>query len=70
MMPQNWILPSAESKYADGVDHLRLYVAGLHANPQTSRELNQRNVELVTLFEAWSDLAWRRARDALHAAKS
>src|SRR5580658_1489335 len=53
---QKWILPSAEGKYADGVAHLRLYVAGLHANPETSRELNQRNVELVTLFEAWTDL--------------
>jgi hypothetical protein len=53
---EKWILPSAESKYADGVAHLRLYVAGLHANPETSRELNQRNVELVTLFEAWTDL--------------
>jgi len=53
---QKWILPSAESKYADGVDHLRMYIAGLHANPETSRELNQRNVELVTLFEAWTDL--------------
>jgi hypothetical protein len=53
---QKWILPSAEGKYADGVAHLRLYIAGLHANPQTSRELNQRNVELVTLFEAWTDL--------------
>ena len=31
-----WMLPSAESKYRDGVDHLRLYVAGLHANPQSS----------------------------------
>src|SRR5271167_3485529 len=53
---EKWILPSAESKYDDGVDHLRMYVAGLHANPQTSRELNQRNVELGTLFEAWGDL--------------
>ncbi|HUN58502.1 MAG TPA: DUF2333 family protein [Candidatus Binataceae bacterium] len=53
---QKWILPSAESKYADGVKHLRLYVAGLHTDPETSRELNQRNVELVTLFEAWTDL--------------
>lgn len=51
-----WILPSAESKYADGVRRLRMYVAGLHSNPQVSRELNQRNVELITLFEAWTDL--------------
>jgi len=53
---ERWILPSAETKYKDGVEHLRMYVAGLHANPQASRELNQRNVELVTLFEAWGDL--------------
>jgi hypothetical protein len=53
---EKWILPSAEHKYDDGVAHLRLYVAGLHATPPTSRELNQRNVELITLFEAWTDL--------------
>ncbi len=53
---ERWILPSPESKYNDGVKHLRLYVAGLHANPQSSRELNQRNVELITLFETWGDL--------------
>jgi hypothetical protein len=53
---QKWILPSAESKYRDGVRHLHLYVAGLHANPETSRELNQRNVELVRLIQAWSDM--------------
>ena len=51
-----WILPSAESKYEDGVRHLRMYVAGLHASPRTSRELNQRNVELIRLFQAWTDL--------------
>jgi hypothetical protein len=53
---QKWILPSAEGKYKDGVNHLRMYVAGLHANPQTSRELNQRNIELVRLFQTWGDL--------------
>jgi hypothetical protein len=53
---QKWILPSAESKYNDGVRHLRMYVAGLHATPQTSRQLNQRNVELIKLFQAWGDL--------------
>jgi hypothetical protein len=53
---ERWMLPSPERKYSDAVAHLRLYVAGLHANPQTSRPLNQRNVELVTLFEAWGDL--------------
>jgi hypothetical protein len=53
---QKWLLPSAEGKYKDGVNHLGMYVAGLHANPQTSRELNQRNIELVRLLQAWGDL--------------
>ena len=51
-----WILPSAESKYRDGVLHLRMYVTGLHATPQTSSELNQRNIELIKLLQAWTDL--------------
>jgi hypothetical protein len=53
---EKWILPSAEGRYADGVKHLRLYVAGLHANPPVSRELNQRNIELIRLFQSWGDL--------------
>jgi hypothetical protein len=53
---EKWVLPSAESKYRDGVYRLRMYVAGLHATPPASRELNQRNVELIRLFQAWSDL--------------
>ncbi len=53
---QKWILPSAESKYRDGVRHLHLYVTGLHANPQISRELNQRNVELIRLIQSWGDM--------------
>lgn len=51
-----WILPAAETKYNDGVRHLRAYVAGLHTTPPTSRELNQRNVELVRLIQAYGDL--------------
>ncbi len=54
--PTKWILPAAESKYNDGVKHLRMYVDGLHANPPTSSQLNQRNVELIRLFQAWTDL--------------
>jgi hypothetical protein len=54
--PYRWMLPSAESKYRSGVRHLRAYVTGLHTNPTTSRELNQRNVELGRLMQAWSDL--------------
>jgi len=53
---QKWILPSAESKYRDGARHLHLYVTGLHATPQTSRELNQRNVELIRLIQSWGDM--------------
>jgi len=53
---QKWILPSAESKYRDAVLHLHMYVGGLHATPETSRELNQRNVELVRLLQSWGDM--------------
>jgi len=53
---RRWIFPSAESRYQDGVDHLNAYIAGLHANPQTSRVLNQRNSELFKLFQTWTDL--------------
>ncbi|HSR56802.1 MAG TPA: DUF2333 family protein, partial [Candidatus Binataceae bacterium] len=53
---ERWILPAPETKYQDGADHLRAYVAGLHANPETSRELNQRSVEMIRLFQTWTDL--------------
>ncbi|MGE3497172.1 MAG: DUF2333 family protein [Candidatus Binatia bacterium] len=49
-------LPSAEGKYKDGVAALRAYVAGLQATPPTSKPINQRNIELIRLFQAWSDL--------------
>jgi hypothetical protein len=51
-----WILPSPEGKYEDGIEHLRMYVAGLHTNPPTSRELNTRAVELISLLQTWTDL--------------
>lgn len=53
---ERWWLPAAETKYEDGVRHLRAYVAGLHATPPTSAELNQRNIELTRLIQAWSDM--------------
>ena len=53
---EKWALPSPERKYADGVAHLRAYVAGLHTTPPTSRELNLRAVELIRLFQVWTDL--------------
>ena len=51
-----WMFPAAETRYNDGIKHLRLYIAGLHATPQSSRELNQRNIELVRLFQSWGDM--------------
>jgi hypothetical protein len=51
-----WILPSPEGKYDDGIQHLRMYVAGLHTTPPTSRELNTRAVELISLLQTWTDL--------------
>lgn len=50
------MLPSAESKLRDGVEALRAYVAGLHAEPPTSKPITGRNMELIRLFQAWSDL--------------
>ena len=49
-------LPSAEGKFREGIRHLRAYVDGLKTTPPRSRPINQRNVELIRLFQAWSDL--------------
>jgi hypothetical protein len=48
--------PSAESRFREGARALRKYVAGLEAVPPTSKPINQRNVELIRLFQVWSDL--------------
>ena len=48
--------PSAESRFGDGVGALRKYMAGLESVPPTSKPINQRNVELIRLFQVWSDL--------------
>src|ERR1017187_8418270 len=53
---EKWILPSPEGKYDDGVKHLRMYVAGLHTTPPSSRELNTRSVELIRLIQTWTDM--------------
>lgn len=53
---EKWMLPSPERKYEDGVEHLRAYIAGLHTTPPTSRELNLRAVELIRLFQSWTDM--------------
>ncbi len=49
-------LPSAEGKFREGIKDLRAYVAGLKASPPTSRPINQRNMELLRLFQTWGDL--------------
>jgi len=48
--------PSAESKLREGVKALRTYQDGLRATPPRSRPINLRNVELIRLFQAWTDL--------------
>lgn len=49
-------LPSAESKYKEGIQRLRDYAAGLKTQPMKSRPINLRNVELIRLFQSWGDL--------------
>lgn len=51
-----WWFPSAEARFGDGVDSLHLYSAGLKTHPPTSKPINRRNVELIRLFQAWTDL--------------
>jgi len=48
--------PSAESRFAEGSGALRRYVDGLRTNPPTSKPINRRNVELIRLFQTWTDL--------------
>lgn len=48
--------PAAETRYKQGVEALRRYVAGLQTTPPTSRVLNRRNVELIKLFQSWGDM--------------
>ena len=49
-------LPSAEGKFREGIRDLRAYVDGLQGTPPRSKPINQRNVELIRLFQAWTDL--------------
>jgi len=48
--------PSAESKLRDGARSLQAYRDGLKTTPPTSRPINLRNVELIRLYQAWTDL--------------
>lgn len=48
--------PSAEGRYKEAVAALHRYVDGLTKSPPTSKPLNQRNIELIRLFQGWSDM--------------
>ncbi len=50
------MLPSAESKFRDGVAALRRYADGLRATPPQSKPITGRNVELIRLMQTWGDL--------------
>lgn len=49
-------LPSAESRFSEAVDALHRYRDGLETKPPTSKPLNRRNMEMIRLVQAWSDL--------------
>ncbi|MEA2627445.1 MAG: hypothetical protein QOD06_3490 [Candidatus Binatota bacterium] len=53
---QKFWFPSAEGRFREGVQHLREYVAGLHTKPPRSKPMNRRNVELIRLFQTWTDM--------------
>ncbi len=54
--PTKFWLPSAENRFRHGVAALQSYIAGLRENPPRSKPLNRRNVELIRLFQTWSDM--------------
>jgi hypothetical protein len=54
--PEKFWLPSAEYRFREGVAALERYIAGLEAVPPTSKPLRGRNVEVIRLFQAWTDL--------------
>ena len=48
--------PAAETRFREGNQALERYVRGLRTDPQTSKPINRRNVELIRLFQIWTDL--------------
>jgi hypothetical protein len=53
---QKFWFPSSESKFREGADALKAYVAGLRTSPPTSKAISRRNIELIRLFQEWTDL--------------
>lgn len=54
--PEKWAFPSAESRYRKAIERLQAYADGLASDPPKSRPINARNVELIRLISAWTDL--------------
>jgi len=54
--PEKFWFPSAEHRYREAIDALERYVAGLATDPPRSNPLQGRNVELIRLFQAWTDM--------------
>jgi hypothetical protein len=48
--------PTSEGRYALGIKYLEDYVRGLKPELQTSKPINLRHMELLRLFQAWSDM--------------
>lgn len=48
--------PSAEGRFREGVRALRRYLKGLRAEPLKSKPITGRNVELIRLFQNWTDM--------------
>ena len=48
--------PSAEGRFRQAVRKLRAYATGLRADSPRNRPIAVRNVELIRLFQAWTDL--------------
>lgn len=48
--------PSAERRFREASESLQRYTEGLNSSPPTSKPINRRNVELIRLFQAWTDL--------------
>lgn len=53
---RKWWFPAAERRFGEAAAALRTYVSGLEATPPTSEPINRRNVELIRLFQSWTDL--------------
>jgi hypothetical protein len=54
--PEKFWFPSAENRFWAGVQALERYEQGLGQTPHASKPLQDRNIEVIRLIQAWSDL--------------